>query len=146
MRRKTNDGRLSNFPFSQKTADQICALIMNGARLTRICGSNGIPSYNVICRWRRENEEFSNAIVDAYYARHDEIETELWRKRYFRRGKYVRRTFRRLVHQSARQIGVRYPEKLKPKIDKRRSRYLIDTGISILNMYGGVLDRKKPHG
>lgn len=49
----------------------------------------------------------------------------------------------KLNREIGRQIGVRYPQSLKRKIDKRREIYEIDTGIRKLNTRGGRLVKIK---
>lgn len=63
------DKRFTKWPFNQVIGDAICEAIASGARITKL--SKEFPSYNVICRWRRENQEFNRAILAAYADRAD---------------------------------------------------------------------------
>lgn len=60
------DKRKSEWPFSQTIADLICQRIAEGESLARVCKIQGLPSYNVVCRWRRENPDFEKDLNSAY--------------------------------------------------------------------------------
>lgn len=60
------DKRKTDWPYSQMTADLICQQIAEGTSLGQICRQVGYPTYNVLCRWRRENSDFNLAIEQAY--------------------------------------------------------------------------------
>ena len=61
-----NDRRRSDWPYSQIIADLICYQIAEGQSLAKICREEGMPTYNVVCRWRREKPDFEWALNLAY--------------------------------------------------------------------------------
>lgn len=63
----TNPDLLRNIPrrawvFSEVVSEGILQRIQNGETLSKICKSQGYPSYNMFCRWRRENKKFDEAV------------------------------------------------------------------------------------
>lgn len=125
----------NEIPLDNKIADEICTLIASGSRLTFLCGKSGVPSYNVICRWRREDKDFNDMIVQAYADRKADIINAL--DILTRYGKSRSPEFRRLKKELGRQIGIRYPTHLKKKIDKRRESLIINTGINSIHIKNG---------
>lgn len=63
--------------YNDTVGDAICRLIEEGETFKSICSMPGMPSYSVLCRWRRHNEHFSRALEEAKKMRadlyHDEI-------------------------------------------------------------------------
>lgn len=55
-----------SWPFTQVLADVICQMIAEGSSITEVCKMKGMPSYPILCRWRREHPEFQEAIKQAY--------------------------------------------------------------------------------
>jgi hypothetical protein len=53
------------YPYSPFLVDLICRRIAEGETITSICREPGMPSYNTICKWRREHDEFSKAYLRA---------------------------------------------------------------------------------
>jgi hypothetical protein len=52
-------------PFSKELAAEVCERIENGESITELCADLEMPSWRTICRWRRENPEFSSAYAQA---------------------------------------------------------------------------------
>lgn len=51
--------------YNSVVADLICQQLAEGASLTKVCAKDGFPSYTTICRWRRENPGFKEALEEA---------------------------------------------------------------------------------
>lgn len=102
--------------FNAETALLLCSLIAEGGELCQLCGRYGIPSYNIICRWRRENPDFNLSLLQAYQDKVESLSINA-------------KNLRQLKKLCARQIGVRYPNELKPKLDSRRQTIYVNTGI-----------------
>jgi len=60
------DKRRSDWPFSQITADLICQKVAEGSSLSQVCREPGFPTYNILCRWRREHPDFNQDLKQAY--------------------------------------------------------------------------------
>jgi hypothetical protein len=58
-------GRKFKWHYSLAIAEEICALIVEGASVEAVSKRPGIPSRWVIDRWRWEQEEFNSMIADA---------------------------------------------------------------------------------
>lgn len=57
--------------YSPMIVDLICQRIAEGGSLTRICQEDGFPSYNVLCRWRRQHPHIDEQLA---LARRDRAE------------------------------------------------------------------------
>jgi hypothetical protein len=126
-----SDKRRTKWPFDWKTAGEILIAIADGGRLTWICGRRGVPSYNVISRWRRENAEFNDCVVFAYEDRKENIQREILHLRWQAVATGTKRSrFRAIEKELHRQIGIRYSKELSPKRDNRKCRLSINTGIN----------------
>lgn len=125
------DLRRSRWPFSPTIADTICEALASGARITQL--PSGFPSYNVICRWRRENPDFNEMILLAYADRKEFLLSSIMPLLSSGNMEAVGYSLR----ETKREIGLRYPPKLKDKKDKRRERSVINTGIGRIEMVGG---------
>jgi hypothetical protein len=128
---KKTDNRKTKWPFSWSIANHLLDEISEGNRLTLLCGNGIFPSYNIICRWRRENPEFNDSLVFAYEDRNENIRQKI----FLLKGNAIvsnsrKRRFREVEKELSRQIGLRYPKRLSPKSDRRRTRLIIDTGIN----------------
>ncbi len=55
----------STYKYSSDFCDLVCQLIREGKTFTDISKIPGFPSYNTICRWKRENSLFNEAIKEA---------------------------------------------------------------------------------
>lgn len=62
---KVKDLNRYAIPFSNVIADIICDRVANGESLTKICNEDSMPTYRQLCVWRRENQEFAEALRDA---------------------------------------------------------------------------------
>lgn len=51
--------------FNQVVADLFCQQIAEGKSITKVCAMDGFPPYTTICRWRRENPGFKEALEEA---------------------------------------------------------------------------------
>lgn len=109
--------------------------IGEGKRLTAICQEPGMPSYNVVCRWRREDRAFDQQITLAYEDRVQEIQFKILKLESLKMlyGISVQDEMRVLKKELHRQIGVRYPT-LKEKVDRSRHGIVIDTGFGIVRI------------
>lgn len=58
--------------YSQKLADRICTLLIEGNSLRKICRKNGMPGLRTVCSWLATNREFQQ-----HYARAREFQAEL---------------------------------------------------------------------
>jgi len=130
-----SDKRLTKYPFNQEMAYAICEAIAYGARLTKL--SSEYPSYNIICRWRRDNPEFNSLILIAYQDRREFFLSQLLNIKAYDLSNCS------LQSEIHRQVGIRYSQNLKMKTDRRREVYMIDTGINKLITRGGVLTKIK---
>ena len=45
--------------YTIELAEAICERIAHGKALTKICKDKGMPAYQTVLRWRRDNEEFA---------------------------------------------------------------------------------------
>lgn len=115
--------------------NEILARIADGERLTNICKEPGMPSYNVVCRWRRKDRDFDRQITLAYEDRAQEIQFKILKLESLKMlyGLSVQDEIRRLKKELHRQIGVRYP-RIGEKIDRGRNGVLIDTGFGIVKI------------
>lgn len=52
-------------PFSPWMVDIICEKIAEGTSLTKICRQPGMPSYAVLCRWKRDHPEIADQLENA---------------------------------------------------------------------------------
>lgn len=59
--------------FSLFTLQALCQYIAEGMPLTKACLQPNMPSYNTLCRWRRENPEVREALEQAYIDRADTL-------------------------------------------------------------------------
>lgn len=63
--------------YNKRIADIVIERMLSGDTLTKICATDGFPSYAVLSRWRLENEDFAKAIEQARSFRaeqfHDKI-------------------------------------------------------------------------
>lgn len=131
----SNDKRRTKYPYCEVTANSLCTAIAAGGRITELCDGIRFPTYNIICRWRRGNSEFNFFIVIAYKDRTNDLKIlNLGARAY-------KSIYKRTDHY--RQIGTRYPETMKEKIDKRRVVYFIETGINTLKVGNGNLLKVK---
>lgn len=51
--------------YNSVVADLICQKLAEGSSLTKVCATDGFPAYTTICRWRRENPAFKEALEEA---------------------------------------------------------------------------------
>jgi hypothetical protein len=109
----STDRRRMRNPYQEDIAFRICELVAAGWRLTEICTIEGSPSYQVLCKWRRQNSDFNALIVMAYADRLD----------HFVKGGHTKKN----NSETYRQIGVRYPSVLKRK--KVLQKCILATGI-----------------
>lgn len=58
--------------YSQDTAAEICARLVNGESLRSICASEGMPDVKTVYRWMGANEEFRQQYA---HAREDQADT-----------------------------------------------------------------------
>jgi hypothetical protein len=58
--------------FSQRLADAICAMLIEGLSLREICAAEGMPGKTTICKWLATREAFRDQ-----YARAREMQAEL---------------------------------------------------------------------
>lgn len=135
----TTDRRFMRNPFCTVTADKIIELIALGHRLTSICKMKGMPTYQVLCKWRRQipyfNEDIVSAYEDRYWLYKNQFE-EAFARNGFRRNKLIRK----LEAETNRQIGSRYRKTLLQK--KHLKKIVIDTGIGIRPFYTYVQQEK----
>jgi hypothetical protein len=135
------DKRKTKWPFDQLMADKICEEIAFGSRITAVSKKAGLPPYNVICRWRRENKDFNESVLNAYLDRQDYFKDRIFEALVSDDFLKLKKYFRKEI---SRSIGVRYPPDLKPKVDNRRVIHIIDTGIRRLKVRNGeVLEVEK---
>lgn len=114
---------------------QILGRISEGERLTNICKDPRMPSYNVICRWRREDRDFDRQITLAYEDRVQEIQFKILKLESLKMlyGISVQDEMRVLKKELHRQIGVRYP-RLNEKVDRGRHGIEINTGFGVVRI------------
>lgn len=56
-----------SIPYSQAFAEVLCSRIAGGTSgLKKFSEEPGMPSYAVLCKWRRENKEFDEMLTKAY--------------------------------------------------------------------------------
>lgn len=53
-------------PFNPIIADLICSRVSSGVSLKKVCEMEGMPSYGLVCKWRRKNEAFDKALLQAF--------------------------------------------------------------------------------
>ena len=63
------DKRKTDWPSSKMVGQMITSKICTGKTITSICEEKGMPPYQVVCRWRRENPEFDADFEMAYKIR-----------------------------------------------------------------------------
>jgi hypothetical protein len=65
------------YPFSNVLCDIICQRVVEGERITKICGTDGIPPYGIISKWFTKYPDFKEAYVAAKAGRaevmHDKV-------------------------------------------------------------------------
>lgn len=62
-------GRVSKYQYSKVLGDIICQKIIDGGRLTKICGVGEIPPLSFITKWRKNIPEFDENLKAAEAAR-----------------------------------------------------------------------------
>lgn len=113
-------GPAASWPYSEVMADLICQKIAEGAYITKIGEEPGFPPYSVICRWRRESDDFKERLDMAYKDRaeffHDKALQEAEREYYewdpkandYRRDKNGDRVPRPPSAESTQQAKMRF--------------------------------------
>lgn len=125
--------------YSQKLADAICDLLVDGKSLRTICSTAKMPSRSTVIRWLAENEAFRNQYARARELQADTLAEEILdiadkavlgeRLKKDGKGKVLERQTGDMVERSKLMIDARkwYAGKLQPK--KYGERVALDHGV-----------------
>lgn len=124
--------KIIKWVYSDQIADIIIHKIATGGRISEICGTDGIPGYPTVAKWRKTYPKFDELVLQAFKDRGEYHRDQALKIAEESTGNVDGLTKLRVdTHLKAAQFDnqERFGAKQKVDVDHRVTHFVIDTGI-----------------